>query len=301
MIALLLAIAASATMALVLKLSESRDLDRYAVTAINYVIAAGGAALMGLGLDWGAVFAPGMQQTIIDAVLSGERVAPAHGPTWAARWGLVTGVLLFAGLISLQIAIRRHGVGLSTAMAKLGVLVPMTLAIGLWGEHPQPVQWAGIGLALAAIVLANWPDDGDRWRDAIRPALVVVLVCVGLSEFSGKVFQQNGHLADKPIFLAVGFGAAGVIAWLVVAARRRRFGSSEVAVGIAVGVPNLFSIGSLVDALDVLPAAVVFPIFAAGSLLVVQIAGVVVFGERPDRKGWAAVALTGVALVLINL
>lgn len=301
MTALLLAIAASATLALVLKLSESRDLERYSVTAINYVAAAGGAAIMSRDLDWSRIVAPDLGGAIAGSLRTGARVMPAYGPGWAAGWGVITGVLLFAGLITFQVAIRRHGVGLATAMAKLGVLVPMTLAIGLWGEHPAPVQWAGIALALGAIVLANWPGDGDRWRDAIRPALIVVLICVGLSEFSSKVFQQYGHGVDKPIFLTVGFGVAGLIAWIVVAARRRRFGLAELVVGVAVGVPNLYSIGSLVDALQVLPAAVVFPAFAAGSLLVVQVAGVFLFGERPDRRGWAAVGLTLVALVLINL
>lgn len=301
MTALLLAIAASATLALVLKLSESRDLDRYPVTAINYVVASGIALLMTGAVDPGAVGEPGTFEAIIEALSAATPVPPRHGPGWAVRWGIATGVLLFMGLLTFQVAIRRHGVGLATAMAKLGVLVPLALAIGLWGEHPRPIQWAGIGLALSAIVLANWPVGGDRWRHAIRPALVLVLICVGLSEFSSKVFQQHGHLVDKPLFLAAGFGTAGVIAWVVVAARRRRFGLGEVAAGIAVGVPNLFSIGSLVDALQTLPAAVVFPAFGAGSLLVVQIAGIGLFGERPDWRGWSAVGLTAAALVLINL
>lgn len=300
MTALLLAILASSTLSLVLKLSESRDLDRYAVTAINYMAASGGALLLGGRPDPAAVVAPGAGPAIADALRAGAHVAPAHGPGWATAWGCITGFALFAGLVTFQRAIRAHGVGLATAMAKLGVLVPMILSLGVWGEQPRSTQWIGIGLALTAIVLANWPADGDRWRDAIRPALLLVLVCVGLSEFSSKVFQVHGHAVDKPTFLAAGFGVAGVIAWIVVAARRRRFGLAELGVGIAVGVPNLFSIGSLVDALQTLPAAVVFPVFAAGTLLVVQLAGIALFGERPDRHRWAAVGLTLAAVILIN-
>lgn len=300
MTALLLAILASSILSLVLKLSESRELERYAVTAINYVAATVGALLLGGQPDPQAVIAPGAGPAIADALRAGAPIAPDHGPGWATAWGSITGVALFIGLVTFQRAIRAHGVGLATAMAKLGVLVPLILSIGVWGEHPRVLQWIGIGLALAAIVLANWPGDGDRWRDAIRPALLLVLVCVGLSEFSSKVFQVHGHGVDKPTFLAAGFGVAGVIALIVVAARRRRFGLAELGVGVAVGVPNLFTIGSLVDALQVLPAAVVFPVFAAGSLLVVQLAGIALFGERPDRAGWAAVGLTAAAVILIN-
>lgn len=300
MLHLLLAIAASAALALVLKLGEARARDRYAVTAINYVAACLGALIMAGDAPWPWPLPPGALDAIGAAWSTGGPVDPAFGPAWAGLWGLVTGGLLFAGLVSFQVAIHRHGVGLAAAMAKLGILVPVILSLGLFGESPAPVQWAGIALALSAVAIVNWPERRTHWRDAIRPALVLALVCVGLSEFSGKVFQQfaAGH---KPIFLAVAFGMAGVIAWIVVAARRRRFGWAEVLLGVGVGVPNLFSIGSLVDALDALPAAVVFPVFSAGSLLVVQVAGVLLFGEALDRRARGAVAATLVALVLINL
>ena len=110
-----------------------------------------------------------------------------------------------------------------------------------------------------------------------------------------------GLYVGASVFLTVAFGTAGGVAWTVVAARRRRFGWAEVLIGIGVGVPNLFSIGKLVDALDALPAAVVFPVFSAGSLLVVQVAGVFIFGETLDRRARGAVLATLVALVLINL
>lgn len=301
MLPLLLAIAASATMSLVLKLSETRRLERYAVVAINYIAAATGAALLGGGLEWPLPAPEGALLAIADALATGARVDDLAGPAWAGGFGLVTGGLLFLGLTTYQIAIGRHGVGLAAAMARLGVLVPMTLSIAVWGEHPRSMQWAGIGLALGAILAANWPEGETRWRDALRPALVAVLVCVGLSEFSSKVFQRYGHLPDKPVFLFVAFATAGAIAWIALAARRRRFGWAEVAAGVAVGVPNLFSIGSLVDALDTLPAAVVFPVFGAGSLLIVQLGGVLWFGERPGLRGWLAMWLTLFAVVLINL
>lgn len=302
MIALLLAIAASGTLALVLKASELRDLNRYAVTLINYATAClGGAVMMqGAGLSLPLDGLGDRLPRLLDALGAGP-VPAALAPTWAMSWGVLTGALLFAGLISYQIALRHHGVGLAAAMAKLGVLVPMVLSLMIWGEQPAPLQWLGVALALSALALANWPPPGTHWYAALQPALLAAFVCVGLAEFGGKVFQALGQVSHKPIFLACAFGAAGVVALFAVLIRRRGFGLAEVIVGVCVGVPNLFSIGFLVDALDALPATVVFPALGAGAVLLIQLAGVVLFGETPDRREWAAVGLTAAALVAINL
>lgn len=302
MIALLLSIAASAAIALVLKLGERWRLDRFAVVAVNYAVAFAGAVVLAVASEARAPGWPdGSGASIAAAMASGGKVAAAAGPGWAAAWGLVAGVLFFLGLVTYQAAIRAHGVGLAAAMAKLGVLVPMALSLSLWGTPLSGVEGAGIGLALAAIALAHWPRAGDRWRDAVKPALLAVFVCVGLSEFCSKVFQQHGFLVDKPVFVAATFAMAGLIAWAVVGFGRRRFGRYELLIGAGVGLPNLLGITTLVSALDALPAPVVYPVLGAGSVIVIQLAGVLWFGERPGLRGWAAVALTAAALVLVNL
>lgn len=303
MIPLLLAVASSAAIALVLKLGESRRLDRFAVVAVNYLTAFLGAGWLVWRAGLSVPLPPpdGSVDAIAAALSAGAPVADWAGPSWALGWGAVTGGLFFLGLWTYQRAIEAGGVGLAAAMARLGVLVPMTLSASLWGVALSGAELGGVALVLAALVVANWPARGVRLRDAIRPALLTVCVCVGLSEFSSKVFQQHGHLVDKPLFVAATFAVAGAIGWGVVAARRPRWGWGEVLVGVGVGVPNLLGVIALVDALDALPAAVVYPAIGAGTVLVVQLAGVALFGERPGARGWTVVGLTAAALVLINL
>lgn len=302
MIWLLLAIGCTSALALVLKLGETRELDRFAVVAVNYLTALIGAGVM----VWqaGAEVAlppPGSGDAIATALSTGARVDPSAGPSWALGWGVITGGLFFLGLWTYQRAIRAGGVGLAAAMSRLGVLVPMLASMGLWGVALSAAEWGGVALALTAIAVANAPARGVRLRDALRPALLTVFICVGLSEFSSKVFQQHGHLVDKPLFVAATFAVAGLIALLVVAARRPRWGWPEVAVGVGVGVPNLLGMVALIEALDALPAAVVYPAIGAGAVLVVQLAGVLLFGEKPGARGWTVVGLTAAALVLINI
>ena len=71
--------------------------------------------------------------------------------------------------------------------------------------------------------------------------------------------------------------------------------------GLAVGIPNLFSSFFLILALETIPAAVAFPIFGAGTIVIINVVGMAFFRERLTRVELAAVGLTIAAIVLINL
>jgi drug/metabolite transporter (DMT)-like permease len=122
-----------------------------------------------------------------------------------------------------------------------------------------------------------------------------------MSEFANKVFQRHGLQADKSLFLLTTFSGAFVLSLVALAVSRRRIRWSDVGLGIAVGVPNLFSSFFLILALEDVPAVVAFPVYGAGTVLALAAAGVLVFRERLGRAEWAAVAATAGALVLVCL
>ncbi len=302
MVYLILAIVCSAAIALIFKYSETRGLNRYAVTAVNYIAAcAVGLALIlvhGLpapeGVDLDQALAA-LGRLSADAPL-----APAGSLAWAVAVGLVAGAFFFASFIFYQISVRRHGAGLAGAFIKLGILAPMSLSLVIWREYPALIQWAGIALAIGAIVLANWPA-GSGWRGSLRPALLLLFVFGGISEFSNKAFQKYGMTEHKALFLLTTFSVAFILSAIAVWRHGRPFGKREWLIGMAVGAPNLFTSYFLIMALAELPAAVVFPVYGAGSIIVINLGGVLVFGERPGYLERWAIVMTIFALVLINL
>lgn len=72
-------------------------------------------------------------------------------------------------------------------------------------------------------------------------------------------------------------------------------------IGAAVGIPNLFSSFFLISALNNLNTAVVFPIFSAGSIVLIAAAGYIFFGEELNNKEWISIFLTVLALILVNI
>ena len=82
---------------------------------------------------------------------------------------------------------------------------------------------------------------------------------------------------------------------------RGRFTLGEAALGCAVGCVNLGSAFFLIRALDTLPATVVFPAMCGGVVALIALLGRVFFREQLGKRGWTAIGLTVVSLVLINL
>ena len=301
---LLLAIGCSAAIALIFKHSETSGLNRYAVTSANYLTACTVSVihLTIQGFPAASWPEPGVALEEIGRALAGGNATLSVGASlyWAALVGLGAGTVFFLAFVFYQISVRDHGVSLAGAFAKLGILVPMSLSLLLWQELPGAVQWAGIGLAVASIMLVNWPVKG-RWRGAVRPALLLLFVLGGLAEFSNKVFQKYGQVDVKTVFLLTTFSVALLGSLTATLRTRRQFGLKDVIVGCAVGVPNLYSSFFLIEALQSIRAAVAFPVYAAGSIVIINLGGVFLFGERLNRREQLAVGLTVVALILINL
>jgi len=283
MLSLLIATLCSASIALLFKLSETRDCNRYAVTCANYIV----AFLLSIAL----------------MVLGGSGSLPVDwSPVvrFALFFGAFVGIAFYIGYILFQLSIRRHGAAMTSAFGKMGVLVPMLLSLLIWREWPLLIQWLGIALALSAVVLACLPGIEKGSREP-KTLLIVVLLVLGICEFSTKLYQTYGTSALKPFFFLVVFFFASVLSAVETRRRSLPIGKLDLTIGAVIGFPNIFSAWFLIDALDMLPAAVVFPFFSAGSIAVISMGGVVFFGERPARRDLIALLLVIPALVLINL
>lgn len=310
MLWLLLATICSASLALIFRASERRGLDRYAITAVNYLAAV--AVSLGVGLIRNPdVFRPG-SWTVFRAetgqVLGGSGASFGGDGSfwWACLVGLAAGGVFFVAFVLYQLCIRTHGAGISGMYGKLGVLLPTLLSLLVWRNLPTRWQWFGILLALTAIVTSQLPRHGDdvpgregsgwSWARVLPAGL---LISMGLAEFANKVFQAYALIRFRSLFLLCVFGSALVIALVVLRVRRAGIGRREWAFGLAVGVPNLLSSYFLIMALGTVKAAVAFPVFSAGSVVLIALGAWGFHRERLRAVDWAALGLTAVGLALI--
>jgi drug/metabolite transporter (DMT)-like permease len=108
-------------------------------------------------------------------------------------------------------------------------------------------------------------------------------------------------LAYKDLFLFFVFFTALIISLLLLRNKREKIDRKDVLVGMAVGFFNLATNFVMIMALSQLKASIVFPITSAGAIITMSLGGWLFFREQLHRKEVIAIAMTVVALALINL
>jgi len=278
-------------------------MDRYVVTSFNY-LAASLVSLMiissnGLQLPF-ISFSVGLD----DFMAAIPPLESGTDPRSSLLWGLIVGVpaglFFFLAFIYYQKGIRKNGAGLAGAFSKIGILIPMTVSILVWNEVPTVLQWLGIGISLLSILIVNLPEQ-SLGTEKIRFSLLALFLFSGLAEFSNKVFQKYGLIEDKMVFLFFVFLTAFVVSGIFLLSRGKRPEPDAIMTGVLVGMPNLFCSYFLILALDGIKASVVFPVYTAMTIVVINLGGYFLFDESLARRERFSVVLMVVALVLINL
>lgn len=273
MIYLLLAICSSAMISIIMRLSTHRVQNNAAMLLINYLTC-----------------------LVIAAVYTGGSLFPRTSLGQTLLMGGVHGSLYLVSFLLFQYNVAKSGVVLSSLFQRLGLLVPLAVSMVLFSEMPTAVQVAGFVLAIGAIVVMNSGRAGK-----VAPTLLLLLLGSGTADAMSKVFQQLGDSAMADQFLFYTFGAAMVLCLILVLMKKQRVGKSELLFGLLIGIPNFFSAKFLLGALNQLPGIIVYPTFSVATILVVMLAGWLLFKERLNRRQAVAAGVILVALVLLNL
>lgn len=279
MLSLILTTVSAAIIMVFMRMSNGHVTCRFSMLGVNYLVCALLSwAYMGFGVP----------------VPTGEGAAVAVG------LGLLGGCIYVVALSLSQYNIPINGVVLSSVASRVGgLVVPLGISILLFGEFPRPVQVAGAVLALAAIVVLNY-DKEHMSAGALLP-LAALFVADGCSTGMAKVYNGFGNPALREHYLVFLFVTASLLCVALLLLRRERPGFQELLYGVLVGTPNFFASRFLLTALDTVPAVIVYPSRCVGSIALVALAGLLVFGERLKRHQWWAMAVICVAVVLLNL
>lgn len=290
MLYLIGAVLCSAAFSCLLRFSEPRVGNRYVLVAGNYTA----CSLIGL------LF------LLINMSFPTERVP------FTILFGMLSGAMYMGTLLLLQKTISASGLVLASVFNKLGVLIPVLLALVLFSELPTAFQIAGFALAVAAILLmflgGRHAEDAGGAKSGYARFLVWLLpVCLllaaGATDSMVNLFDKFGPASGKDAYLFLNFFFALLFSLIIVLVRKRKapFRMKEYLLGMLVGVPNYFASRLVMLSLGRLPSVVVYPVYCVGTLAVITVAGIFLFREKLTVRKWVGVGIIGVALVLLNL
>jgi uncharacterized membrane protein len=168
-------------------------------------------------------------------------------------------------------------------------------------------------IALAAVVLTCWPQKQDETaahkhlpKSLTILVPVVLFISSGLLDTTIKYVEQTYiNESNNNAYLIASFATAAVIgsiALLVaVLSGKQKFNPRSIIAGIAIGIPNYFSIWCLVHVLKQYQgnSSAIIPINNMGIVLFSSLVAWVVFKERLTPVNWMGIVLSLGAIALI--
>ena len=279
MLNLILAVLTGGSVSIVLRMSKGYVKNDMSLFAVNYVVC-----------------------FLLARIFMGrtELIIHTEGTGFALAAGVVAGALYLINFILLQNSMKHNGVVLSSTFMKLGVLVPTLLAVTIFGEQPSVVQFLGFLIAVVGIVLIHFEKDsaGDSKHKIL---LFVLLLAAGMTDSMANIYDKIGNPDLKNHYLFYVFVAAFLIAATLSFINKEKICLQDIIWGILVGIPNYLSARFLLLSLGSVPAMITYPVYSVGSIILITMAGVLLFKEKLSKQKIVALLFVIVSLVLLNI
>ncbi|APF16906.1 protein of unknown function DUF6 transmembrane [Caldithrix abyssi DSM 13497] len=230
---------------------------------------------------------------------------PGQPASWQSLvLGLPLGGLFVFSFFAFTKAVAASGASLATVSARLSVAIPVLLSMVLFDELPG--FWQTVGLALVALTLwffyqslKNRQTRAIHWPDFFY--LFVLWLGIGINDFSLKIFQNWRGVSEKSFFLLVIFGSAFIYTFLIVYVQNIKLDRAAFTLGLALGIPNMFSAFFMINALHALPGVIVYPTVNLGIILLTTLGSYIIWNEKLNSAGLQALLSGSLAILFLNL
>ncbi len=224
-------------------------------------------------------------------------------------WGTLLLGCLFIVVFNLMAATaQRVGVSVASVATKMSLVVPVLFGVLVYREQLSPLQVVGIVMALGAVYFASVKGKSMTLGRSSLWLPVLVFLGSGIIDTSLKYVQEAHIKADEfPLFSATVFGAAATVGLLLLISKSikepLKLGFKNILGGIALGVPNYFSIYYLLHALQhpSLSSAAVFTINNVAIVMFSTLLGIALFKEHISPRNWGGIALAVISIILVAL
>lgn len=222
---------------------------------------------------------------------------------------LILGVLFILIFNLMARTSQIMGVSVASVATKMSLVIPVILGILVYREQLGWIKFLGIALALGAVFLTSMKEktpptlkSGNLWLP------LLVFLGSGIIDSSIKYLQEY-HVDETefPLLSATIFSAAAFSGVMFILFQHGisvlKFNYRNILGGVALGVPNFFSIFFLLRALqnDFLNSASIFTLNNVAIVMLTTLLGIVLFKERISPKNWGGIALAVTSIILIAL
>jgi drug/metabolite transporter (DMT)-like permease len=230
MISLALAILFSSLIFVIFKLFDRYKIDVFQAIVFNYFTAFLCGILL-FGNEW-------KPAALIDL-------------TWF-YYAIVAAILFISLFILMGLSSQKNGVAITSVAVKMSMAASVFGMIFLYNESVSTLKILGILFAFAGVVLVSWQNKGANENQKKSLWMLFALFFgSGILDIVLNYVQKNELKVLTPsLFSAFGFGMAGIIGLVVLLfqlqQKKSSFAFKNIVGGIALGIPNYFSIYLLI-------------------------------------------------------
>ena len=185
---------------------------------------------------------------------------------------------------------------------RISLLIPVLLSTLWYLEYLDFWQWIGVSLVFVTLFLLL-PNKRKMLREPFSAAWLLLLLFLGtgIGDASLKVYEAEfSGLLSKQQFMGFVFLTAFLLGVVTIAVRNRwAFTKGELLLGIAIGIPNLYTSIFLIEALERMSGGVVYSSVNVLTVLGGTILGVMKWGDRLTKVQWTGIFLTLISILLL--
>ena len=166
---------------------------------------------------------------------------------------LLAAALFISLFILMGLSSQKNGVAMTSIAVKMSMAISLILMIVLYDEDLGWMKVAGIALAFTGVFLVSYTGKSESGTAKSEVWMLATLfIGSGILDFILNYVQKHHleHLTPS-LFSAFGFGGAGLIGSAIlmtqVLRKQARLSVKNVVAGVALGIPNYFSIYLLME------------------------------------------------------
>lgn len=272
----------SVIIAHLLKTAEFKKLNTVRVLTVNYLTAAVIAFLT-------PIYDTGFDFNFIDV-------------TGALILAVIVGFIFIVNFFIYSKSVDKNGIGISVAAMRVSLIVPVLLSTFWYFEMISGLQWIGVFTVFIALYLLL-PNKRKMLKEPLSAAWLLVLIFIGtgLGDASLKVFEEDFlSVITKEQFMGTVFISSFVIGSSVILFQKNwQFSKAEIVLGVAVGIPNLYSAIFLINALELLSGAIVYSMVNILAVMGATLIGILRWEDRLTKTQWTGIVITLISILLL--
>lgn len=220
---------------------------------------------------------------------------------------LMLGILFITVFNLAAITTQKSGLSVVAVATKMSVAIPVLFGIFLYNEGTGLLKILGIILALVSVYLTSIKSEEGitiKKENLIFPLLV--FLGSGIIDTSIKYLETSYvSKTDVGLFSSTIFASAGILGTFILIIQaltgKLKITFKNILGGIALGIPNYFSIYFLVMALrtDGFDSSTIFTINHVAIVTVSTLVGILLFKEKLIKKNWIGLVFAIISIILV--